>query len=236
MNQARFLVAAHTGSGHAPDNTLASFLEGIRSGADIVEVDVRATKEGTAILLHDDSPLLREYAYEQLNSPAIRTQLDAIYAHHEIVRLEDILAIAKQYPVRLNLDLKDQRSLEPAFAAIERAQAFDRVYLTGCTEGMTQRHPQLGVLMNTPDLLSEHEAENYEAFADEICTRAREEGYTGLNMACYTCREAMVERAHTCGLVVWVYTVNDPFEMAECIAMGVDAITTRNVSSLLALK
>ncbi|WP_152391809.1 glycerophosphodiester phosphodiesterase [Paenibacillus guangzhouensis] len=236
MSQSTFLIAAHTGSGSAPDNTMASFLEGIRCGADIVEVDVRATKDGMAILLHDDSPLLQAYSYEQLNTPAIRMQLDAIYAHHEIVRLEEIFAIAKQYPVRLNLDLKDQRSLEPAFAAIERAQAFDRVYLTGCTEGMTQRHPQLGVLMNTPDFLTEEEVENYDVFADEICARAREEGYTGLNMAFYTCREAMVERAHACGLVVWVYTVNDPYEMAEYIAMGVDAITTRNVSSLLGLK
>ena len=236
MQHPQFWVAAHTGAGSAPDNTMESFLEGITCGADIVEIDVRSTRDGVAILLHDDSPLLQQYTFVQLNSKEIRTQLDPLYEQHDIARLDDILQEAMNANVKLNLDMKDHHSIEPALAAIQRMQATDRVYFTGCTEGLAGLQAGLRVLMNTPDELSEQEEADYEAFADAICVQAREEGYIGLNMDFRTCRQEMVDRAHESGLVVWVYTVNEPAWMAQCIAMGVDAITTRNVSSLLQLK
>lgn len=51
------MVAAHTGFGIHPDNTMASFVEGIQSGAHILEVDVRVSQDGVALLQHDDSPV-----------------------------------------------------------------------------------------------------------------------------------------------------------------------------------
>ncbi len=47
-------VAAHRG-GHltVPENSLASIDEAIRAGADIVELDVRETRDGVMVLLHD---------------------------------------------------------------------------------------------------------------------------------------------------------------------------------------
>lgn len=87
-------IAAHTGCGNAPDNTMESFMEGIQSGADIVEVDLRVAGDGTVILLHDDSPYLRECTYEQLNQYEIRTKLSSVYENYEIVKLTEILEIA----------------------------------------------------------------------------------------------------------------------------------------------
>lgn len=51
---ARTWIAAHRG-GHltVPENSLASVDEAIRAGADIVELDVRETKDGVMVLLHD---------------------------------------------------------------------------------------------------------------------------------------------------------------------------------------
>ncbi len=48
------MIAAHRG-GHltVPENSLASIDEAIRAGADIVELDVRETKDGVMVLLHD---------------------------------------------------------------------------------------------------------------------------------------------------------------------------------------
>ncbi len=50
----RILIAAHRG-GHltVPENSLASIDEAIRAGADIVELDVRETRDGIMVLLHD---------------------------------------------------------------------------------------------------------------------------------------------------------------------------------------
>lgn len=48
------LVVGHRGSsGTAPENTLASFRQAIEAGADMVELDVRLTKDFFLVVLHD---------------------------------------------------------------------------------------------------------------------------------------------------------------------------------------
>ena len=52
--QNRPLVVAHRGASAAyPENTLASFQGAVEAGADVVELDVRLTADGVAIILHD---------------------------------------------------------------------------------------------------------------------------------------------------------------------------------------
>jgi glycerophosphoryl diester phosphodiesterase len=51
----RFLVFGHRGSPRRfPENTLASFEEALRSGADGFETDLRLLSDNTAVLFHDD--------------------------------------------------------------------------------------------------------------------------------------------------------------------------------------
>lgn len=48
------LLIAHRGlSAVAPENTLSAFKHAIRSKADMIEVDVRLTKDGTPVIIHD---------------------------------------------------------------------------------------------------------------------------------------------------------------------------------------
>lgn len=48
------LIVAHRGSsGSAPENTLAAFRKAIADGADGIELDVRLTRDGELVVLHD---------------------------------------------------------------------------------------------------------------------------------------------------------------------------------------
>src|SRR5438105_750261 len=50
------LVVAHRGFKEvAPENTIAAFDAGARIGADYMELDVRETKDGELVLMHDSS-------------------------------------------------------------------------------------------------------------------------------------------------------------------------------------
>lgn len=52
----RPLIAAHRGaSAHAPENTMAAFRLAEAMNADYIEVDVRATRDGVLIALHDET-------------------------------------------------------------------------------------------------------------------------------------------------------------------------------------
>src|SRR5216117_26334 len=47
-------VVGHRGAmGHAPENTMTSFEEAISLGADMLEFDVRLTKDGIPVIVHD---------------------------------------------------------------------------------------------------------------------------------------------------------------------------------------
>ena len=73
----RVLVAAHR-SAHLvhPENSLAAIRDAIAIGADIIEVDVRKTKDGVYILLHDEKidrtttakGAVSNYTYDELNA------------------------------------------------------------------------------------------------------------------------------------------------------------------------
>lgn len=50
-----YLKIAHRGaSAHAPENTLSAFDKAIAMGADMVELDVRATRDGHLVVIHDE--------------------------------------------------------------------------------------------------------------------------------------------------------------------------------------
>ena len=47
-------VIAHRGNrAHAPENTIESFLEAVQAGADAIELDLRLTRDGEVVVIHD---------------------------------------------------------------------------------------------------------------------------------------------------------------------------------------
>jgi glycerophosphoryl diester phosphodiesterase len=52
----RVLVSAHRGgAAYAPENTMLAFRNAVRLGVDELETDVQITKDGTLVLIHDDT-------------------------------------------------------------------------------------------------------------------------------------------------------------------------------------
>jgi glycerophosphoryl diester phosphodiesterase len=69
------LIYAHRGaSAHAPENTISAFLLAIEHGADGIEFDVKVTRDGRVIVLHDQtlqrtttgSGDLKSFTYDEL--------------------------------------------------------------------------------------------------------------------------------------------------------------------------
>src|SRR5436309_10438710 len=51
----RLIRVGHRGAGaYAPDNTVASFLRALEIGVDMIETDVRVSRDGKLVLAHDD--------------------------------------------------------------------------------------------------------------------------------------------------------------------------------------
>ncbi len=95
-----------------PENTLAAFRQAIALGADVVEIDLRGTKDGEVVILHDPTlerttdgrgPVI-EHTLAQLK------QLDAGNGER-IPTYQEVLRLARSTGVKLLLDIKDSPGL-----------------------------------------------------------------------------------------------------------------------------
>jgi glycerophosphoryl diester phosphodiesterase len=110
-------VVAHRGAHHGiPENTLAAYEAAIEMGVDFVEVDLRTTKDGRIVSIHDkeiDSyvtngqhGLVSEMTLEQLRQLDIGSRISPQWSRERIPTFEEILELCKGR-VGIYLDLKD---------------------------------------------------------------------------------------------------------------------------------
>jgi len=106
------LVCAHRSyHKNAPENSLKSILLAIENQIDIVEIDVRTTKDSFLILMHDDSigrvtngnGFIKDYTYSELQK--FNLKIGDSITGEKIPLLHDALILAKGKVIP-NLDLK----------------------------------------------------------------------------------------------------------------------------------
>lgn len=111
-NSKNVLVASHRAVHHEfPENSLAAVQEGIRLGIDIVEIDVKVSKDGIPMLMHDGKidrttngkGDLEEQTFENLR--ALQLVVNGKPTNHKIPTLEEALNAAKG-KIMVDLDLK----------------------------------------------------------------------------------------------------------------------------------
>ncbi|MEI5688847.1 glycerophosphodiester phosphodiesterase family protein [Sphingomonas kyungheensis] len=139
------IVIAHRGCheaaplhalGSKPENSIAALRQCVALGADVMETDVRRSRDGHLVILHDDSVdrttngtgKVADLSLAQLQALRLRQDeggATAALTDQTIPTLDDLLALAKDRIV-LNLDVKDMIYGE-VVDAVHRAGAQDRV-------------------------------------------------------------------------------------------------------------
>lgn len=126
-----FQVLAHRGlvSEFVPENTLKAFADALHAGADAIETDIQCTKDGVAVIFHDDD-LIRLAGIPKKISESTWKEISVVDIGYgkRIPTLESALL---DFPAaRFNLDVKS-RSAAPAIAeVINRLNAQNRVLIS----------------------------------------------------------------------------------------------------------
>lgn len=108
----KMMVAGHRGDQSSyPENTMEAFRAAIAAGVDMIETDVRLTKEGALVLIHDktvDRTTDGTGAVADMTLAQLRT-LNAGTADcpQPIPLLEELLALLENSGVTLNLEVKE---------------------------------------------------------------------------------------------------------------------------------
>jgi glycerophosphoryl diester phosphodiesterase len=113
------LIIGHRGAaGLAPENTLDSIEAGIRAGADMIEIDVRVTKDGQLVVIHD-ARLLRTHHTRDTVANLTYEQLKELTRDKPVPLLTDVL---DRYfgAVLLNIELKSRGAGEKLVRLLKR--------------------------------------------------------------------------------------------------------------------
>lgn len=140
----RPLVIAHRGaSGSHPENTLPAFLRAIELGSDLVELDLRMTRDGHVVVIHDatvdrttnGNGLIAELTLAQVKA------LDAGYAFSPdggktfpfrglgitVPTLEEVLGALPEQLLMLEVKVGTTRMIRQVIATLRRLKALERV-------------------------------------------------------------------------------------------------------------
>lgn len=231
---------------NCPDNTLISAEIGIRLGADIVEEDIRVTRDGVAVLFHDDEVRLPDgtkYRLSHLTYPELR-EMHVIAPHSkggETIRIADLkslLSIVKSSGKMINCDLKTDESIEAAAALARKYNMRDQIFFTGCGVDralLAERIcPDMRKLLNADARL--FLTLGYTEAVGRTVEDALAASCSGINIDYRFVRRGLIEAAGARNLPVYVWTVNDESEMQSFARMGVYSLTTRNVKAMVGLK
>ncbi len=246
--QLRPLVIGHRGGGgHAPENTLAAFRQGLAMGADGVECDVHLSRDGRIVVIHDatlertsnGTGRVRDLSLAELQALDAGSWFGGEFAGERIPTLEAVFEVVRAATrergrdLRLVVELKHGDDVYPGMEeALVRAIAgtpmvdqieviaFDHLAIARIKE----RAPGLrvGVLYDGRPVDSTSMA--IAAGADLI----------GPSVKWVDAREVSRARAAELGIFVW--TANSEDAMRRMLNLGVTAVGTDYPDRLLALR
>jgi glycerophosphoryl diester phosphodiesterase len=108
-----------------PENTLAAFREAVRLGAHMVELDVRLTKDGHLVILHDETldrttngeGKISEMTLEEVKDLDAGSWKSANFTGERVPELSEVLEIMPDH-IWLNIHLKGGRRLGEKVARV----------------------------------------------------------------------------------------------------------------------
>jgi glycerophosphoryl diester phosphodiesterase len=207
------LRIGHRGAaGYEQENTLKSFRRAIEIGVDYIETDLRQTADGVIVLNHD--PWIKDSRGNRCEVKS--STLAALRSDSEVIAtLDDVLDVARG-ATGLMLEIKVEGI---AAATVEQVA---RSGFSGPLIYASFHHPELlairALLPEARTLALIHGGPvNRTEFAEDA--RAT---HAGINIE--FAAEERVTALHRAGLQVFVYTVDEPSEIAAMKRIGVDGI------------
>jgi glycerophosphoryl diester phosphodiesterase len=220
-------VIAHRGSSAVhPANSWAAFETAVAEGADAIECDVQATRDGALVIRHDLT--LGNRAICDLSV----TELEA--AEPGTIRLPDLLAWAARTSIALLVELKEPEAAEAAAATVGASAARDRIVVGGfhgpALAAVKAAHPAIRTSFMIGSVIAARElvlvAEAYRVDGVHLCWEARAPRPHRLLDA------ALIDRLRQAGLAITLWHEEREDELRALVALRPDAICTDTPATL----
>ncbi len=241
-------VIGHRGAaGEAPENTLPSFARALADGAAILESDVHLTRDEIPVLLHDDTLERTTDGGGRVEALSL-AELQALDAGHHFspdggrtlpfrgrgIRVPTLAQALAAFPAaRFNLELKDGGAelVRSALDVIARAGSAERTLLTAGDDVLMALLREQVARSGASVALGASAREVGDFLRSALAHAPPPPGPMALQVPPDFVGRPLVTRdfvahAHAHGLVVHVWTIDEPDEMRALLALGIDGIVT----------
>lgn len=231
MNLDTIRVTSHRGfSSGIPENTLPAIEKAIEEQADYVEIDVRMTKDGELVLLHDESlkrttglnKKIWQLTLEEVSKLDAGSWKDKAYANTKIPTLREVFELCKG-KINLNIELKYRNAKEGLEEKV--------------VELIQEYEMQWQCVISSSSLVA---LEHIKSLDPEIRTGLISyqiyQGYfNNENIDFFSVKSNLVTKTlcsdvHKAGKEIHVWTVNTKTELERMKRVGVDNIITDDPS------
>ena len=220
----RPLVFAHRGGAQlAPENTLQAFEHGVALGADGIELDVRASRDGRVVVLHD-ATLDRTTV---LRGPVSQRTVDELRPAG-VPELARVLRACPGVRVIVEVKLNDPAFGRLVVDELRKADAVERACVGSFSRGVLREVRRAEPALATS---AAHWEVRLALYRSWLGWPVGETPYAGYQIPEYAgstrvVSERFVDESHRAGLGVQVWTVNDEAQARRLLAWGVDALIT----------
>jgi len=222
-----------SGSGLAPENTLAACERALREGVDAIEIDVHATLDGHVVVLHDStldrttdrSGEVARMTFAQVREADAGAWFGAELAGERVPSLAEVLELARRRAMVV-IEVKADHIAERVLQTIAAAGAVDRVVLQSFSAETVRRLKVLEPRIPAAWLLGRVVPGPTRPRARRLVRQLLELGASAASMWCGTLTAAFVEELRLRALSVWTWTVDEEAALRSAISMGVDGIIT----------
>ncbi|MET9047814.1 glycerophosphodiester phosphodiesterase [Streptomyces sp. NPDC003631] len=220
-------AVAHRGDPYRHrENTLASLRSALRRGADAVEVDVRLTRDGVPVLLHDGT-LKRLWEQDRPLASLSSDEVQGLTAGG-VPTLADALRASDGGRVMIDLPGEPSvRAVRRVVDVVRQCGASERVYYCAGAQAMLAvraADPSAEIALTWTSL-----APPRPALLDAVRPR-------WLNYRFGLVDRDLAARVHRGGHLLSVWTPDTRRSMRRLLDLGVDSITTNRLDALHALR
>ena len=234
VTQHHLVIIAHRGShSNVPENTLAAYEKAIKEGADYVEIDLRSTKDGHLVIMHDESvtkmtgkkALVKDLSYSEIKDLKIKPVREKDTTTYRVADFASALNLCKGR-INIYLDFKDA-DVATAYRLIKEAgmQNSVVVYLNKEEQyGQWKKvAPHIPLMASLPEKMNDIQLNN---FLDEVHLNVVDNAYNADELSLM----------HKRKIEVWLDVQSKdegPAKWEQALKQGADGLQTDHPEKLI---
>lgn len=239
------IIIAHRGHKvGAPEQTMAAYVAAIDLGAQMIEADLRFTRDGVPVMLHDSrldrttsgrGPLNR-LDWAEVSRLDAGSWFDPKFRDERVPRLDDLFTLAAERDVALCIEAKGDAGEENAHAALFAARAIAERGRLDIDYVASFDHAALGAaqlavpgLRTAPDRLPERGPSN----ARELIEQAKAAGARVIQQHFADLDATVVAQVQEAGIAVWAWPPANLAEARIAVASGAIGLMGDDVAAIV---